>query len=67
MRYNRKRIIQPKYNTLMGKGNVTIIQESNEQITTTIPRALAQAVGMTKGVKAEWQVAGKGQLLVKIA
>ena len=50
----------------MPKGNTTIIQERKGQIFATIPRALAQAVGFDKGKTLEWQVTGKGQLLVRV-
>lgn len=47
----------------MGKSpNSTTVQEVKGQVSTTIPRSLAAAMGIKKGTKLMWRVTGAGKL-----
>jgi|Deesub1362A_J573_1020465.scaffolds.fasta_scaffold00342_45 bifunctional DNA-binding transcriptional regulator/antitoxin component of YhaV-PrlF toxin-antitoxin module len=51
----------------MGKGNVTTVYRNKEgQYQTTIPRGLAEAMGLEKGSKLEWMIEGKNTFKVRI-
>ena len=51
----------------MPKGNVTTVDRSKSgQFRTTIPRPIAEAMGLEKGSKLEWIVEGKNTLKVRI-
>jgi len=52
---------------VVAKGNVTTVYKNKEgQFQTTIPRPLAEALGLKKGDKLKWEVDGKNVLKVRI-
>ncbi len=51
----------------MPKGNITTVDVSKTgQFRTTIPRPIAEAMGLEKGTKLEWIVEGKSILKVRV-
>lgn len=51
----------------MGRGNTTTVYRNGKgQYQTTIPRVIAEAMGLEKGTKLEWVVDGRDILKVRI-
>lgn len=49
----------------MAKGNMVTVQENNRQVFCTIPRSLADALGIKKGDKMQW-VLDRGDLVLRM-